>query len=124
LYGHHSRCTLRYFRVDVTDNPNERRTKKGATKNACPLFFILLFGTNADRTIRGSAQETILGGIGPGSALECAACLDVLVAMQLVLPQEIASGKEQIGEIVSMLTSLARSVAGDRINEEPVSYST
>jgi hypothetical protein len=44
--------------------------------------------------------------------------------MQLVLPQEIASGKEQIGEIVSMLTSLARSVAGDRINEEPVSYST
>ena len=59
-----------------------------------------------------------------GSALECAACLDVLVAMQLVLPQEIASGKEQIGEIVSMLTSLARSVAGDRINEEPVSYST
>lgn len=67
LYGHHSRCTLRYFRVDVTDNPNERRTKKGATKNACPLFFILLFGTNADRTIRGSAQETILGGIGPNT---------------------------------------------------------
>ncbi len=59
-----------------------------------------------------------------GSALECAACLDVLVAMQLVLPQEIESGKELVAEIVAMLTSLARSVAGDRINEDSVSYST
>jgi four helix bundle protein len=59
-----------------------------------------------------------------GSALECAACLDVLVAMQLVLPQEIVSGKEQVAEIVAMLTSLAKRVAGDRINEESVSYST
>jgi four helix bundle protein len=59
-----------------------------------------------------------------GSALECAACLDVLVAMQLVLPQEIESGKEQVAEIVAMLTSLAKSVAGDRVNEETVSYST
>ena len=59
-----------------------------------------------------------------GSALECAACLDVLVAMQLLLPQEIESGIEQIVEIVSMLTSLAKSVAGDRVKEDPVSYQT
>ncbi|MCY3012330.1 MAG: four helix bundle protein [Planctomycetota bacterium] len=59
-----------------------------------------------------------------GSALECAACLDVLVAMQLVLPHEIESGKEQVAEIVDMLTSLAKSVTGDRVNDETVSYST
>jgi hypothetical protein len=34
------------------------------------------------------------------------------------------SGKEQIAEIVAMLTSLAKSVAVDRGNEETVSYST
>jgi four helix bundle protein len=59
-----------------------------------------------------------------GSALECAACLDILVAMQLVLPQEIEAGKEQVAEIVAMLTSLAKSVAGDRVNEDTASYST
>jgi four helix bundle protein len=58
-----------------------------------------------------------------GSALECAACLDVLVAMQLVLPQEIESGKEQVAVIVAMLTSLARSVAGERVNDLSFSYS-
>jgi hypothetical protein len=43
----------------------------------------------------------------------------------MVVPsQEIVSGKEQVAEIVAMLTSLAKSVAGDRINEETVSYST
>jgi hypothetical protein len=34
------------------------------------------------------------------------------------------SGKDQIAEIVAMLTPFAKSVAGDRVNEEPVSYST
>lgn len=58
-----------------------------------------------------------------GSALECAACLDVLVAMQIVQPTEIETGKEQVAEIVAMLTSLAKSVAGDRVNEENTPYS-
>ena len=44
--------------------------------------------------------------------------------MQLVLPHEIESGKEQVAEIVDMLTSLAKSVTGDRVNDETVSYST
>jgi four helix bundle protein len=34
------------------------------------------------------------------------------------------SGEQQIAEIVAMLTSLAKSVAGDRVNEETVSYFT
>jgi hypothetical protein len=34
------------------------------------------------------------------------------------------TGKDQIAETVAMLTSLAKCVAADRVNEETVSYST
>jgi hypothetical protein len=44
--------------------------------------------------------------------------------MKLALPLEVESGKGQIAEIVAMLTSLAKSIAGDRIKEVPASYST
>lgn len=53
-----------------------------------------------------------------GSALECAACLDVLVAKRLVQTERIHSGKEQLLEIVSMLIGLANSLNA-RIQEEP-----
>ena len=46
--------------------------------------------------------------IARGSALECGACLDVLVAMKKANPDEIVVGKQLLGEIVAMLTSLAR----------------
>ena len=38
-----------------------------------------------------------------GSALECAACLDVLVAKKLLEEKAVRAGKEQLLEIVSML---------------------
>ena len=44
-----------------------------------------------------------------GSALECAACLDVLVAKSLVEPTVAMEGKEMLIEIVSMLVGLIRS---------------
>jgi four helix bundle protein len=52
--------------------------------------------------------------IARGSALECGACLDVMVAMKVVGPPDIQVGKEFLAEIVAMLTGLGRSVAGDR----------
>src|SRR5438309_4600400 len=45
-----------------------------------------------------------------GSALECAACLDVLVAKRLTDIMTITSGKEQLFEIVSMLMGLIKSL--------------
>src|SRR2546421_11655946 len=45
-----------------------------------------------------------------GSALECAACLDVLVRKRLVEQETIRSGKEQLLEIVSMLIGLVNSL--------------
>jgi len=44
--------------------------------------------------------------IASGSALECAACLDVLVAKNCVPKGQTASGKELLCSIVSMLVSL------------------
>ena len=56
-----------------------------------------------------------------GSALECAACLDVLVAKRLIEAERIHSGKEQLLEIVSMLIGLASSLNA-RIQEDVLGY--
>ena len=52
-----------------------------------------------------------------GSALECAACLDVLVAKRLIEPERVHSGKGQLVEIVSMLIGLTNSLNA-RIQED------
>ena len=43
-----------------------------------------------------------------GSALECAACLDVLVAKRKVDEDKVKKGKSQLHQIVSMLIGLIR----------------
>jgi four helix bundle protein len=57
-----------------------------------------------------------------GSALECAACLDVLVVKKVLTEPDIISSKEILRSIVSMLVGLIRSVAPDRVYEEPADY--
>jgi len=59
--------------------------------------------------------------IARGSALECAACLDVLVAKRLVDEAKIGSGKEQLLEIVSMLVGLINSLSA-RVHEGAPDY--
>jgi len=44
-----------------------------------------------------------------GSALECAACLDVLVAKKVIEESVVTLGKQELIEIVSMLVGLIRS---------------
>src|SRR4051812_45439515 len=53
-----------------------------------------------------------------GSALECAACLDVLVAKKLLTAAEVDPGKETLSETVSMLYGLIRSNDSSRVAEE------
>ena len=55
-----------------------------------------------------------------GSALECAACLDVLVARKRPVCAE--QGKVMLVPIVSMLVGLIRSTSADRVYEEPAEY--
>ena len=57
-----------------------------------------------------------------GSALECAAVLDVLVARGVLAEAAVEVPKGQLAEVVSMLVGLIRSQSRDRIHEEPVRY--
>ena len=59
--------------------------------------------------------------IARGSALESAACLDVLVAKRLVQESTIRPGKEQLLEVVSMLIGLTNSLIA-RVQEDAPSY--
>jgi four helix bundle protein len=53
--------------------------------------------------------------IARGSALECAACLDVLVAKKRCTSEEIESGKDILAEVVALLVGLIRSVDPARL---------
>jgi four helix bundle protein len=59
-----------------------------------------------------------------GSALECAACLDVLVAKRKCTAEEVQAGKQILLEVVALLIGLIRSISPDRLGEEPVPYRT
>jgi four helix bundle protein len=57
-----------------------------------------------------------------GSALECAACLDVFVAKGRCTGEEVESGKEVLRETVSLLVGLIRSISPERLGEETAEY--
>ena len=59
-----------------------------------------------------------------GSALESAACLDVLVAKEFFGADEIQDGKAMLVKIVSMLFGLIRANSDTRVFEGPASYRT
>ncbi len=61
--------------------------------------------------------------IARGSALECAACLDVLLKREKIVREISDEGKSVLFEIVSMLTGLIRSTS-DRVYESEIGYST
>lgn len=68
-----------------------------------------------------SADRCRFFDIARGSALECAATLDVL-SRGLVSAEAAAEGKEMLREIVSMLVGLIRSHSKDRVYEEQGAY--
>lgn len=60
--------------------------------------------------------------IARGSALECAACLDVLVAKKQLPAEDTASGKQILVSVVSMLFGLIKANSPDRLCEEAAEY--
>src|SRR5437764_7200700 len=62
--------------------------------------------------------------IARGSALECAAALDVLVARKLVMLEQVADPKAQLAAIVRMMIGLLKrfSERADVLHEEGGSY--
>jgi len=59
--------------------------------------------------------------IARGSAVECAACLDVFVAKRLVDEERIWPGKELLSEIVRMISGLIDSIE-IMVREEEAEY--
>src|SRR5213083_1828777 len=59
-----------------------------------------------------------------GSALECAACLDVLFVRKLASEQHVAGQKEKLARIVQMLIGLLRkfSERADMLREDEAPY--
>lgn len=57
-----------------------------------------------------------------GSALECAGCLDVLVAKKRISQEQAELEKIILAGIVSMLVGLIRSTSPDRVYEERAEY--
>lgn len=57
-----------------------------------------------------------------GSALECAACLDLMRIKKFINIEEMEAGKQQLSRIVSMLVGLIKSNSGDRLYEEAAEY--
>lgn len=68
-------------------------------------------------------ERAVFLGYANGSTLECAACLDVLVAKDLLSVEEVHSAKLMLVEIVSMLIAL-RKRAASRVSEEYAAYRT
>lgn len=68
-------------------------------------------------------ERIVYLGHANGSALECAACLDVLVAKALLVPEEVQSGKSLLAEIVSILITM-RKIATNRAREDRAQYRT
>jgi four helix bundle protein len=62
--------------------------------------------------------------ISRGSALECGACLDVLVARRLAPPDRVAEGKELLISVVSLLVKLIQSGDHNRLYEDSTPYET
>jgi len=68
-------------------------------------------------------ERIVYLGHANGSALECAACLDVLVAKTLLAPEEVYPGKGLLAEIVSILITMRRTAA-NRVCEDHTPYRT
>ena len=58
-----------------------------------------------------------------GSGLECAACLDVCAAKNLITVEQAASAKSELRDIVRMVVGLRRSQDAE-VGEEPAEYRT
>ncbi len=71
-----------------------------------------------------SADRCRFFDIARGSALECAATLDVLCRKGLVDDRIADEGKGMLREIVSMLVGLIRSNSKDRVYEEQDAYNS
>jgi four helix bundle protein len=68
-------------------------------------------------------ERIVYLGNASGSALECAACLDIFVARAVAAGKDMYPGKSLLAEIVSMLVRM-RETTADRVREDHATYRT
>jgi four helix bundle protein len=72
--------------------------------------------------LRSSAQKQQFLDYAVGSALECAACLDIAVLKQFLTPELGALEKRSLSEVVRMLVGLRRSWAKSLLQDDSPAY--
>jgi four helix bundle protein len=72
--------------------------------------------------LRGTANRQHTMDYAIGSALECAACLDIALRKQFLSPALAWSQKEPLCEVVKMLVGLRKAWAGPELHEETATY--
>ena len=86
------------------DSPGSTRTQLERASTSIPLNI-------AEGNVKSSPRDRRrYWEIALGSAVECAAILDVLVARQLQDATDVAAGRESLERIVSMLVRLVQSI--------------
>src|SRR5207253_1509151 len=108
------KLTTPHFIPDLTNHSHGRNLTRKLVERGSSVPLNIAEG-NGKFAIRDRCRYL---DFARGSALECAACLDVLVAKQLTDTGAIAEGKQQLFEIVSMLMGLIKSLTS-RIGEDP-----
>jgi four helix bundle protein len=72
--------------------------------------------------LRGVANRQHFTEYAMGSALECAACLDIALLKELLVQSAVMNQKQSLCDVVKMLAGLRRSWAADELREDPPSY--
>ncbi len=110
----HQRLTVYQHSIDFVawsqtllqgiDSPGSTRTQIERASTSIPLNI-------AEGNVKSSPRDRRrYWEIALGSAVECAAILDVLVARRLQDVTDVAEGKESLERIVSMLVRLVQSI--------------
>ena len=72
--------------------------------------------------LRGIANRQHVMDYASGSALECAACLDIALRKEFLAPTLALDSKASLCQVVKMLVGLRKSWAADQLHEPSASY--
>jgi len=122
---HHEKLTV-YKRAlefagwsqDLIDSPTKKTSTRDQLARAGDSIALNIAEGNAKFSQKDRAR---FFQIAHGSALECAACLDILVARRCCADDAIVKGKEVLEEIVRMLFTMLDKL-GCRIAEDAPLY--